>query len=108
MRANTLFFVRSDHYSFVKKGIPSIYLMIGLNSNDPKINGTQIFMDFYGRHYHKPTDDTSLQINYDAGTAFTNISIDTIKAIANKTKAPNWNESSFFGKTFKQREHKVN
>jgi len=98
-------FVRSDHYSFVKQGIPSIYLMVGLNSNDPKINGAQIFMDFYGKHYHNPTDDTSLNINYDAGAVFTNISIDTTKSIANKIKAPSWHKNSFFGNTFKKPEH---
>lgn len=97
-------FVRSDHYSFVKKGIPSIYLMVGLNSKDPKINGAQVFMDFYGRHYHQPTDDTLLQINYDAGATFTNISINTLKAIANERLAPRWDKNSFFGKVFSKRE----
>jgi len=100
-------FVRSDHYSFVKQGIPSIYLMVGLNSKDPKINGVQTFMEFYGRHYHKPTDDVSIQINYDAGTVFTNISIDTTKAIANTAVAPSWHKNSFFGRAFKQKEQEM-
>jgi len=96
-------FVRSDHYSFVKKGIPSIYLMVGLNSKNPKINGAQTFMNFYGKHYHQPTDDVSLQIDYDAGTVFTNIIIDTAKSIANTPLAPSWHKNSFFGREFKQK-----
>ncbi|MCW9017210.1 MAG: M20/M25/M40 family metallo-hydrolase, partial [Kangiellaceae bacterium] len=93
-------FVRSDHYSFVKKGIPSIYLMIGLGSKDPEINGAKVFMDFYRNHYHQPTDNTSLPINYDAGADFTKISLDALKTIGNDAAAPSWNEGSFFGKAF--------
>jgi hypothetical protein len=95
-------FVRSDHYSFVKQGIPSIYLMVGFGSKNPKINGASVFMEFFSNHYHKPTDDTSLQINYDAGAVFTNISIDTTETIANKKEAPRWHKNSFFGKAFKK------
>lgn len=59
-------FVHSDHYSFVKKGISAIDLMVGLGLKDPKIYAAKVFMEFYVKYYHKPTDDTLLQINYDA------------------------------------------
>ena len=36
-------FTRSDHYSFVKAGIPSVFLMTGFKSKDPEIDGGKLF-----------------------------------------------------------------
>lgn len=93
-------FVRSDHYSFVKQGIPSVYLMVGFTSNDPQINGPEAYGRFYGEHYHQPSDDASLAINYDAGVVFTKISRDVAKEIANSEVRPSWHKNDFFGDTF--------
>ena len=38
-------FVRSDQYSFVRRGIPSIYLIPGFNSADPDIDGEALFRE---------------------------------------------------------------
>ena len=35
-------FTRSDHYSFVKAGIPSVFLMTGFKSKDPNLDGGQV------------------------------------------------------------------
>jgi hypothetical protein len=93
-------FVRSDHYSFVKKGIPSVYLMVGINSKDPDINGLQVSGQFYGKHYHQPSDQASLAIDYSAGVTFTKISIDLAKEIANNDIKPSWKVGDYFGQTF--------
>ena len=39
-------FTRSDHYSFVKAGIPSVFLMTGFKSTDENIDGGAVFGDF--------------------------------------------------------------
>jgi len=95
-------FVRSDHYSFVKQGIPSIFLMPGWTSKDPNINGGQVFGQFFSKHYHQPSDDTSLPINYDAGATFTEVNYNIGKEIANSKNRPQWNEGDYFGDTFKR------
>ncbi len=95
-------FVRSDHYSFVKQGVPSIFLMPGFNSTDPEINGGEVFQKFFSTHYHQPSDDISLPINYDAGAIFTQVNFNIGTEIANSKGRPHWNEKNYFGDTFRK------
>jgi len=93
-------FVRTDHFSFVKQGIPSIYLMPGFTSTDPTINGGQIAQQFYRKHYHHPSDDIRLPIDYHAGVMFTKVNFTIGRDIANNNIRPHWNKHDFFGDTF--------
>ncbi len=52
-------FIRSDQYSFVRRGIPSVFLVPGMKSTDPKSDGPKAFGEFFARHYHRPSDDLS-------------------------------------------------
>ena len=56
-------FVRSDQYSFVKQGIPSVYLEPGFTAADPKVNGREVFDKFLHGNYHQPSDDLSLPMD---------------------------------------------
>ena len=40
-------FVRSDHCRFVQQGVPSVMLATGYGSDDPDLNGEQIWNDFF-------------------------------------------------------------
>lgn len=93
-------FVRSDHYSFVKEGIPSIFLVPGFQSKQEGIDGQKVFQDFFVQHYHQPSDDTHLEINYEAGATFARVNYQIGAEIANDEKRPAWNENDFFGDTF--------
>ncbi len=93
-------FVRSDHYSMVKKGVPAIFLMPGFKSLDPEINGAEIFKTFIAKHYHQPSDSVDLAINYEAGVTFTEVNYMIGTEVANSDTRPQWNEGDFFGKTF--------
>jgi hypothetical protein len=95
-------FVRSDHYSFVKQGIPSIFLVPGWTSKDPEIEGKKVFGQFLSKHYHQPSDDILLPINYDAGATFTQVNFDIGQEIANSKSRPQWNEGDYFGEKFKK------
>ena len=66
-------FVRSDHYRFVQQGVPSVYLVTGMKSLDGNIDTQPIFEGFLQDHYHKPSDDLNLPINYRAAAKFTRI-----------------------------------
>ncbi len=92
-------FVRSDQYSFVKQGVPSVYLMPGFTPIDPK-STTPRFEEFRKQHYHKPSDDLSLPMDLDALARFTRVNYRVIAAIANDPVAPTWKPGNFFGKTF--------
>jgi len=95
-------FTRSDHYNFVKAGIPSVFLMTGFKSTDGNIDGGKIFGDFFANHYHQHSDQIDLPINYDAAAKFAEVNMMIGLEIANGEKRPSWNKDDFFGKTFAQ------
>jgi len=95
-------FTRSDHYSFVKAGIPSVFLMTGFKSKDPEINGGEVFGDFFKNHYHQHSDEATLPIRYDAAASFAEVNMMIGLEIANGEKRPTWNKDDFFGTTFAQ------
>jgi hypothetical protein len=67
-------FIRSDQYSFVKKGVPSVFLVPGFTSTDPAIDGGAIR---FAR--------ANVRIGY---------------AVAEEDERPTWNEGDFFGDKF--------
>ncbi len=93
-------FVRSDHYRFVQQGIPSVFLVTGMKSVDDSVDAQTIFADFLKQHYHKPSDDLNLPINYAAAAKFTRINVKIGELIANNPERPGWREGDFFGRTF--------
>ena len=93
-------FVRSDHYRFVQQGVPSVFLVTGMKSVDGSVDTQPIFEGFLKAHYHKPSDDLSLPINYAAAAKFTRINAKIGELIANNPKRPSWREGDFFGRTF--------
>lgn len=84
-------FVRSDHYSFVLEGIPAI--MIDPNEADAAAGAVN--SDFLARHYHKPSDQSDLPIDYDAAARLAEASVAIIRAAAD-APAPTWNADSRF------------
>ena len=88
-------FTRSDHYRFVEKGVPAVFLVPGFANG-----GGEIFQDFLATHYHKPSDDVSLPIRYDDAARFADVNYEIAKAIANAPERPSWNEGDFFGDLF--------
>lgn len=93
-------FIRSDQYSFVKQGIPAVYLMPGFTATDSSVNGQQIFGGFLAQHYHKPSDDLSLPMDLPAIEKFTRANYAIAKAIADDPVDPTWKPGNFFGKVF--------
>jgi hypothetical protein len=88
-------FTRSDHYSFVKQGVPSIFLITGF-----KNGGDKIFADFLKNHYHKVSDQPSLPFDWNAAAKFAKINTLIAAEIANADDAPKWYTDSFFGNVF--------
>lgn len=93
-------FTRSDHYSFVKQGVPAVFLVPGLQSKDPNIDGSKVFGEFLATNYHKPGDDMSQPFNWNAARTFTLVNYQIGSTLANQQATPSWNEDSFFGNTF--------
>ncbi|MDX1508398.1 MAG: M28 family peptidase, partial [Woeseiaceae bacterium] len=93
-------FIRSDQYSFVRKGIPAIYLIPGFTSSDPDIDGEALFRDHLRNHYHKVSDDLSRPVDWDSVERFTRSHVRIGYEIANADERPTWNEGNFFGERF--------
>jgi Peptidase family M28/PA domain len=88
-------FTRSDHYSFVRQGVPSVFLMTGF-----KNGGEKAFQDFLKTHYHKVSDQVSLPFDWKAAAKFAQVNTLIAAEIANADAAPLWYADSFFGKQF--------
>lgn len=89
------FFTRSDHYAFVEQGIPSIFTLVG-----PGGKGGEAFDRFMRLHYHKPTDDISLPINYEAAAQFAELNYRIIRRVADASAPPAWRADAYFGRAF--------
>lgn len=88
-------FQRSDHYPFVKKGLPAVW---NVGNSDP-LNGDkkeEEKLASYMQHYHQVTDEyyegfDGANITFDAQLNFL-----TGLEIGNSSEWPNWNEGSEF------------
>jgi len=93
-------FVRSDHYRFVQQGVPSIFLVTGVRDRNSAIDAKTLYEGFLHEHYHRPSDDLGLPIDYSAAARFTRINKRIGEILANGPERPQWNEGDFFGNTF--------
>ncbi|MDF2179291.1 M28 family metallopeptidase [Aliiglaciecola sp. CAU 1673] len=93
-------FTRSDHYMFVKQGIPSVFLVPGLKSMDPNVDGAKKFGEFIQKHYHKPSDELNDSFNWQAAKRFAEVNFQIGLSLADDNKRPTWNEDDFFGRAF--------
>ncbi|MFW5660338.1 MAG: M28 family peptidase, partial [Oceanicaulis sp.] len=88
-------FTRSDHYHFVRAGVPSLFLMTGFSSPDEADDEGQGFLRFLGGDYHGPGDEVD-QVLFGQGARFAEINLEIIREVADAEEAPSWNEDSFF------------
>ena len=95
-----VYFIRSDQYSFVRQGIPSVYLAEGIGSSDPAVDGRVVLDAFFAEHYHQPSDDLSQPIEWETALRFSRAGARIGYRIAMEDQRPTWNEGDFFGEKF--------
>jgi len=88
-------FTRSDHYEFVRAGVPSVFLMTGFAGE-----GRRAFRNFLDTRYHTPADDLGQAFDWAAGARFAQLNYLIAREIADGARAPLWYEDSFFGAAF--------
>lgn len=93
-------FVRSDQFSFVKKGVPALAFKAGSQSADPAIDGKAMLQDFLKNHYHKPSDDLNLPYSAEGAARFARAAARLGFIVANQDMRPGWNPGDFFGDKF--------
>ncbi len=93
-------FIASDHYEFVKKGVPALYLINGFTSADPSIDGAEAVRKHLSTVNHSPRDDLS-HIMYPENTVgFARVALLAGLEVANEPVRPTWNPGDFFGEMF--------
>jgi Zn-dependent M28 family amino/carboxypeptidase len=88
-------FVRSDHYQFVRGGVPAILLFTGYANG-----GKAKWDDFFARVYHKPNDDMSQPINWNAGARYARLNYEISRILADADQRPLWYRGDYFGERF--------
>ena len=86
-------FIRSDQYSFIKKGVPSLAFKFGYIPGTPE---EKIFKTWYADRYHAPSDDLSQPVDMAAAAQFNAILEKLALRVADADHRPEWKPDSFF------------
>jgi Zn-dependent M28 family amino/carboxypeptidase len=86
-------FIRSDQYSFIKRGVPSLAMKVGYTKGSPQ---EATAMKWLHERYHAPSDDLNQPVDIPAAGKFEDIMADMALEVADAPKAPTWNSDSFF------------
>jgi len=86
-------FIRSDQYSFIRRGIPALAFKFGYAAGSPQ---EKIRRDWVRDRYHKPSDDLSQPVDTAAAAKFDRIILGLIERIADAPARPHWLDDSFF------------
>jgi len=86
-------FIRSDQYSFIKKGVPALAFKFGWLPGTPE---QKMFEEWYKERYHGPADDLAQPVNAVGAAQFDSILETLALRVADSGKRPEWKAGSFF------------
>ncbi|MEI9850382.1 MAG: M28 family metallopeptidase [Sphingomonas sp.] len=90
-----MFFVRSDHYSFVQSGIPAVSVDTG-----PGGAGAAAQKFFLDNNYHKPSDQITLPFDWESAARYVRTVYGAARILADADERPRWAKGDFFGVQF--------
>jgi hypothetical protein len=88
-------FVRSDHYEFVRQGVPAILLATGFANG-----GAEKWRSFLTDTYHRVGDDMSQPIDWQAGAKYARLNYLISRELADSDQRPLWYKGDYFGNLF--------
>ena len=91
--------MRSDHFSFVRQGIPAIYIKSGSTTGDDR-DGTKLNLNWRATIYHTPKDDMNQPFDWTAAARHVQLQFLIGYLTAQHTDRPVWNANDFFGTKF--------
>lgn len=92
-------FTRSDQYSFVRAGVPSLFLFMGFTGMDGRAVGRAAWDEAIARA-HTPADDLAQPIDYDVLAKLGEVARRLVLATANADERPLWYADSLFAARF--------
>lgn len=95
-------FIRSDQYSFIKRGIPSLAFKFGYEFGSPE---ETIRRNWVRDVYHKPNDDLQQKVDLEGAAKFDRVILGLLQRVADDPARPRWNDSSFFKRFAARQSH---
>lgn len=86
-------FVRSDQYSFIRRGVPALSFKVGYRKDTPE---HEIHTRWLKERYHAPSDDVEQPVDLQAAADFNRLYARVAVEIANRAARPEWRPDSFF------------
>ena len=86
-------FTRSDQYSFIRSGVPSLMMDVGFKKGS-KEEATE--KEWLKTRYHAPSDDLNQPIDLQAAGQHTRLMLTLAGAVADDAARPQWKPDSFF------------
>jgi Zn-dependent M28 family amino/carboxypeptidase len=86
-------FIRSDQYSFIKKGVPAVKVDVGFELGTPE---QKIFKDWLTNRYHAPSDDVNQPVDLQCAAGYEEFTRRLLLDTANAPARPQWKPESFF------------
>jgi hypothetical protein len=90
------FFMRSDQYNFVKKGIPAVYFVNGRKTNVPGFDFDAHLKQWRAKYYHKPADQIDGIFDFGALKTFVQLNFLVSYSLASDKEKPTWNKGELF------------
>ena len=88
-------FVRTDHYPFVKAGVPAVSLDLG-----PTGPGAKATQEFITNRYHQVNDDMRQPFNWGSAAKFALVNYLIARKLADDREPPRWYKGDYFGDRF--------
>jgi hypothetical protein len=86
-------FIRSDQYSFIRKGVPALAFKFGWIPGSPE---EKIYREWYRDRYHAVGDDLSQPVDLEAAAQFDAILTSLLEMVADAPQPPQWKPTSYF------------
>jgi len=86
-------FVRSDQYSFIRAGVPSLMMDVGFKK-DSKEEAIQ--KEWLKNRYHAPSDDLNQPVDLQAAGEYNRLMLKLAETVADAAARPEWKRDSFF------------
>lgn len=91
------YFFRSDQFSFVDHGVPSLYIDEGIEYlGEPEGTGVQREQEYRSRHYHRPSDELSPGQTMGGAEQQAEAAFVLGWVLANQAEPPAWNPDAPF------------
>jgi Zn-dependent M28 family amino/carboxypeptidase len=86
-------FIRSDQYSFIKKGVPAVKADVGFELGTPE---QKVFKGWLTNRYHAPSDDVNQPVDLQSAAQYEEFTRRLLLETANASARPQWKPESFF------------